>query len=85
MKTKIAFTSCMRLEAFKDKSQPQWKDIENTNPDYLFLLGDQIYMDYAIWPFSPEPNGKPKKYSLKKFKKIMRSRYEAQWKVPSFK
>ena len=84
MKTKIVFTSCMRKEAFKEP-QSQWKNIAKQDPDYLFLLGDQIYMDYGIWPFSNEHNGKPKKYSLEKFKQVMRKKYEAQMSDKYFK
>jgi phosphodiesterase/alkaline phosphatase D-like protein len=82
-KTKIVFTSCVRHEAFKN--QPQWGNIESEDPDYLFLLGDQIYMDFGLPIFSREPNGKPKKYSQEKFKKIMDGKYKKQWDEPHFK
>lgn len=82
-KVKIAFTSCARYEAFPD--QPHWRDIENTNPDYLFLLGDQIYMDFGYWPFDSERNGAPKRYPADKFERIMNEKYERQWNEPNFK
>ncbi len=82
--TKIIFTSCIRYEAFKN--QPEWKDISNQNPDYLFLLGDTIYMDYGIKPFSKEPIGAPEKYSNAKFEKLMKKKYSNQFeKVPEFR
>ncbi len=83
MNSRIAFTSCCRFEAFNH--QPQWDEISNTNPDYLFLLGDQIYMDYGIRLFSKEWNGRPKKYSESEFEAIMESKYYNQWNEPHFK
>lgn len=83
MKSKIAFTSCVRFEAFEE--QPQWADIASENPDYLFLLGDQIYMDYGIKPFSKEWNGKPKSYTPEQFAEKMTKKYNAQWEEPHFK
>lgn len=82
-KVKIAFTSCARYEAYP--YQPQWADIENENPDYLFLLGDQIYMDFGICLFSKEYNGKPKHYSADEFGRIMNEKYSRQWDEPHFK
>lgn len=82
-KTKIAFTSCIRYEAFQ--SQPQWKEIEDNNPDFLFLLGDQIYMDYGWKLFNKEGNGKPKGYTPSEFERIMESKYRQQWSEPHFK
>lgn len=81
-KIKIAFTSCMRFKNFP--LQPQWQNIEAEDPDYLFLLGDHIYMDYGIWPFSREPNGSPKNLSLDEFISVMDSKYSLQWNEPSF-
>ncbi len=82
-KIKIAFTSCARYEAFP--IQPQWAAIENAEPDYLFLLGDQIYMDFGICLFSKEYNGKPRHYPAAKFRKIMEEKYTRQWNEPHFK
>jgi len=82
-KIKIAFTSCIRYQAFP--KQPQWRDIEVEDPDYLFLLGDQIYMDFGLPLFSKEPIGAPKQYSLEKFRNTMDKHYEAQWNEPHFK
>jgi len=82
--TRIIFTSCIRYEAFK--SQPEWEDISNKNPDYLFLLGDTIYMDYGLKVFSKEPIRAPEKYSNSKFKELMEKKYQNQFlKVPEFK
>jgi len=64
-------------------SQPQWQTIEAENPDYLFLLGDQIYMDYGI--FSAAPIGFPKFYSDKYFERTMNRHYAEQWREPNFK
>mgnify|MGYP003416429934 CR=1 FL=1 len=55
MPTKIAFASCCRIESFPD--QPVWADVAAEDPDYLFLLGDQIYMDYGF--FGDEPDARP--------------------------
>jgi len=82
-KIKIAFTSCTRYQAFP--KQPQWRDIEDEDPDYLFLLGDQIYMDFGLPIFSKEPIGAPKRYSVDKFRNTMDKHYEAQWSEPHFK
>lgn len=81
---KIAFTSCFRYEAFSE--QPSWKKIEEQNPDYLFLLGDSIYMDYGLALFSSEYIKKPKKYSDKKFEATMLQKYKNQFEeVSDFK
>lgn len=82
--TKIAFTSCIRYEAFKE--QPEWDLILDQNPDYLFLLGDNIYMDYGLKFLSKEPIGSPKEYPNPKFKEVMEQKYFNQFNlVPSFK
>ena len=81
---KIAFTSCTRYESFS--TQPQWQDIYDCDPDYLFLLGDNIYMDYGFKPLSKEPNGSPKHLSDKEFESRMRKKYTNQFeRVPEFK
>lgn len=81
---KIAFTSCFRYEAFP--VQKEWDYILAQNPDYLFLLGDSIYMDFGYFPFSKEPVGKPRHYSTEKFRAIMNTKYRNQFeKVNSFK
>lgn len=80
---RIAFTSCFRYEAFPE--QPSWKKIEEQDPDFLFLLGDSIYMDYGLALFSDEYVKKPKKYSNKKFEEVMLHKYENQfYKVADF-
>jgi len=81
-KVKIAFTSCVRYERFPD--QPQWLDIENQNPDYLFLLGDNIYMDYGYRFFSKDYKGKPAKYDKELFEETMEQKYRNQWSEPHF-
>lgn len=80
--TKIAFTSCARFKA----NQPQlaWCDILAADPDYLILLGDQIYMDFGLWPFTTEYQGAPKKYPVEQFAAVMRRKYEQQWSEPNF-
>ncbi len=82
-KVKIAFTSCVCYEKFPD--QPQWLDIENQNPDYLFLLGDNIYMDYFNLFFNKEGLGKPSKYEKQVFEETMERKYRTQWNEPHFK
>lgn len=80
---KIAFTSCVRHDVFP--YQPQWQEIEDQNPDYLFLLGDNIYMDYGYRFFSREYKGKPKTYSTELFEIMLEQKYVAQWNEPHFK
>jgi alkaline phosphatase D len=74
---KIVFTSCVRFESFP--SQPEWDFIFQQDPDYLFLLGDNIYMDWI------KDNRKPARYSLEKFQSEMTSKYNNQWNEPHFK
>lgn len=81
---KIAFTSCTRYEAFE--KQPNWNDIYNQDPDYLFLLGDNIYMDYGLKYISSEYNGSPRNLSNSEFETVMRKKYDNQFnKVAEFK
>ena len=80
---KIAFTSCVNQKRFQH--QPQWRDIENQNPDYLFLIGDNIYMDYGYRLFSDEYKGKPKEYDKELFEITMNCKYTKQWNEPHFK
>lgn len=82
MTTTIALTSCTRYQA--GLAQPVWRDILAADPDYLFLLGDQIYMDFGLWPFSAMPNGAPKRLSVAQFAQHMRQRYEQQWAQADF-
>jgi phosphodiesterase/alkaline phosphatase D-like protein len=81
-KVKIAFTSCVNHNKFPE--QPQWRDIANQKPDYLFLLGDNIYMDYFQLFFNKEKLGKPSKYEKDVFEKIMAEKYRKQWSEPNF-
>lgn len=80
--TKIAFTSCARYQPHVP--QVAWRDIAATDPDYLLLLGDQIYMDFGLWPFTREYQGKPKQYSPAEFAAVMRRKYQLQWSEPHF-
>ena len=73
---KIAFGSCISRRIFP--KQPVWDDIAQENPDYLFLLGDQIYMDY--FPTLGAPAG----WTLQAFRDYMVGEYEAQWSEPHF-
>ena len=83
MPSTIAFTSCIRREAFPD--QPQWDDIAAADPDHLLLLGDQIYMDFGYWPFSHEWNGRPRDYDVATFRDVMADKYRQQWAEPHFR
>lgn len=74
---KIAFASCINLEQYPD--QTVWDDIAAEQPDYLFLLGDQIYMDF--WPHL----GAPEHWTDQEFEAGMRERYTRQWAEPHFK
>lgn len=73
---KIAFTSCMNHKP--GQAQAVWNRIAAHQPDYLFLLGDQVYMDY--FPHL----GAPAHWSDAVFKQTMADRYAAQWAVPGF-
>lgn len=86
LREKIAFASCVNQVKFPE--QPAWDDVAAQNPDYLFLLGDNIYMDYFqlfIYFLNKEHLGKPKKYDLATFEKIMEDKYIDQWNEPHFK
>lgn len=74
---KIAFTSCTRYEAFPH--QPEWKYLLRQKPDYLFLLGDNIYMDWL------GNLGMPEGYPLDEFKACMLKKYNQQWEEKHFK
>lgn len=76
---KIAFTSCMNFEAGPDGYQHVWNRIAQEQPDYLFLLGDQIYMDF--FPHLEEP----RQWSDAYFRQAMTDKYTAQWNAPGFK
>ncbi|HSW07065.1 alkaline phosphatase D family protein [Aquabacterium sp.] len=79
---KLAFTSCMDAEEFPE--QPVWRAIAAQQPDALFLLGDQIYMDWNLSPkwkriFVGDPDGP------KRFADDMHKRYALQWGVADFR
>ncbi|MBK8566348.1 MAG: alkaline phosphatase D family protein [Saprospiraceae bacterium] len=74
---KIAFTSCTRYEAFRQ--QPEWKYLLRQKPDFLFLLGDNIYMDWIT------NYCQPKFYPLDEFKAEMLKKYQRQWDEMHFK
>jgi phosphodiesterase/alkaline phosphatase D-like protein len=80
---KIAFAACMRRETIPQ--QTVWRDVLAAEPDCLLLLGDLIYMDYGLPVLSPEPPGRPREYSLVKFRQIMEGKYRAQWDEPNFR
>ncbi|NME71805.1 alkaline phosphatase D family protein [Flammeovirga aprica] len=74
---KIAFTSCFHIG--QDKIQSTWNQINNYNPDYLFLLGDTIYMDYGIQSLWQ------RFYTPKMFESIMERKYKAQFECDAFR
>lgn len=76
---KIAFASCMNFEAGPGGYQRVWNRIAAEQPDYLFLLGDQIYMDF--FPHLEEPAG----WKAPQFREVMTAKYTAQWNVPNFR
>ncbi|HCB15186.1 MAG TPA: hypothetical protein DEP36_16700 [Gammaproteobacteria bacterium] len=74
---KIAFTSCMHIEQFPE--QRVWQQIATEKPDYLFLLGDNIYMDFF-------PNlGEPEHWDDSRFQATMLAKYQKQWAELNFK
>lgn len=79
--TKLAFTSCM--DAVEFPAQPIWRTIAAQQPDALFLLGDQIYMDWNLTPkwkriFQTDADGPAR------FAQEMHRRYSLQWNVADF-
>lgn len=73
---KIAFTSCANIIQYPN--QFWWKDIETQNPDYLFLLGDNIYMDI------PKRKGKLREMSADEYETEMRIMYDKQFQEVHF-
>lgn len=76
---KVAFASCCRYEAFDD--QPEWAAIQAQDPDYLMLLGDQIYMDYGY--VGEEPIWR-KPHDVEQFKARMEAKYQQQFREKHF-
>lgn len=78
----LAFTSCMDAAVYP--AQPVWRAIAAQKPDALFLLGDQIYMDWKLKPkwkkiFVNEADGP------RRFGEEMHRRYALQWGVQEFR
>ena len=75
--TRIVFASCMSTEA--STQQDVWAEAIAQQPQWLLLIGDNIYMDYF-------PNLKQsKRWSLAKFRDEMFARYAEQFGVRSFR
>lgn len=83
MATTIAFTSC--FDAEDDQTQDVWNKVKAKNPNVLLLLGDSVYMDFGIWPFSSRVLGWPRKASNDEFAEVLYQRYRKQWGVASFR
>jgi len=77
---KIAFTSCINFTQYPN--QAWWQDIEIQNPDYLLLLGDNIYMDY---PHAKQRLKHLKAISAKDYGIEMDKMYENQFGEENFK
>lgn len=73
---KIAFTSCINIIEYP--KQFWWQDIEKQDPDYLFLLGDNIYMDV------PKRKGKLREMSADEYEQEMRIMYDKQFQEVHF-
>jgi alkaline phosphatase D len=72
------------MDAVEHPEQPVWQAMAAQRPDALFLLGDQIYMDWNLTPkwkriFVSEADG-PLKFATE-----MHRRYALQWGVSSFR
>jgi alkaline phosphatase D len=85
MSIKIAFTSCADAET--DSIQLIWTEIAAQKPNYVFFLGDLIYMDWGgnsetekiqEWLTQGEDG-------LKRFATTMHGRYQKQWTVATFR
>lgn len=83
--TRIAFTSCMRASLYGQRRQPQWEEVAKSDPDYLLLLGDQVYMDYGVGSLKRDFLMWPRKADAKTFEAQLRMRYEYQWEESNFK
>ncbi|MGC3979688.1 MAG: alkaline phosphatase D family protein [Steroidobacteraceae bacterium] len=75
--TRIVFASCM--SALASTTQKVWSEATAHKPDWLFLCGDNIYMDYF-----PHLN-QSRAWSLQKFAQEMEARYAKQFTVTSFR
>jgi hypothetical protein len=54
--------------------------------NYIFLLGDNTYMNYGLKCISGEPNESTRNLSSSDFEKIIRKKYENQFlNIPEFK
>ncbi len=83
---KVVLTSCMNAE--RVPVQPIWKRIQEVSPDALFLLGDQIYMDWGLWFGIPQWKrwiAQAPVTGLRAFREEMHGRYAAQASVESFR
>lgn len=81
---KIAFTSCMCAQVFKD--QPVWEQIAVHQPEHLVLLGDSIYLDIAVpaYPGNPGLPISPQDMDEDTFMRHLFARYTAQLDQPQF-
>lgn len=80
--TTIAFGSCSRHQ--KDPEQRVWNFIRSKSPDYLLLLGDQIYMDFGL-PLFGGNLYEPRQMGVGEFASTMYGHYRTQFSIPSFR
>jgi alkaline phosphatase D len=70
---RIAFASCTNIRHYPSPGQTVWREIGAQRPDWLLLLGDNIYMDYF------PALGAPKYWPLERFAAEMHRRYAEQY------
>lgn len=73
---RIVFASCMTTE--RDREQAVWKQAAAHKPEWLILLGDNIYID--CWPNMYQS----KYWDPARFAVEMEKRYAEQFEVPAF-
>jgi alkaline phosphatase D len=75
--TKIVFASCMAAD--HDELQHVWNEAAAQGPDWLFLCGDNVYLDYGLSLYAP------RWWDEARFGRELFSRYSQQLKVESFR
>lgn len=81
---KIAFTSCMSTNSYKE--QAVWDTIALQNPNVLVLLGDSVYIDCPPQPdHQGHPHPKDDLYKDDDFAIHLHKLYKNQLAVPQFK
>lgn len=78
---RVAFGSCTRYQG--DREQKVWARIAEQQPDWLLLLGDQVYLDFGVSPFG-DYIGKPRKWNYQDFVEKLHGHYREQYGLDQF-